>query len=312
MHINITLGDPAGIGPEVTFKALRSIKTHPGIVLFMHPKNEAYIDLHEEFPPYMGSIKAGEIKTVFVAESLKPNSEPNHPINAQIAYEALLSAIENCKQTSASLVTAPISKAGFLAANIPYTGHTTLLQSSFNTPNASMAFHSKDLNVILSTIHIPLMSVEKTLTTELLTSTIKNAIAFARTLGIKKPRIGVAGLNPHASENGQFGSFESSIITPLINSLSMPEASVSGPVSPDVIFRQAVEKQWDVVVALYHDQGLIPIKLLAFDSAVNVTVGLPICRTSPDHGTAYDIAGKNIANPTAMAAAIEYAIKYGQ
>lgn len=307
--ICITLGDPAGIGPEVTFKAIKTTHSHPGIILFMH--EQCHPNNHSTLSEFNGHIAPGEIKKVHVGKSLTPTTHPNDPINAQIAHEALIEALNYCKINNSALVTAPISKAGFLAAKLPFTGHTTLLKDYFNAPNASMAFHSKDLNVILSTIHIPLSQVEASLTPALITETIKNAITFGQTLGIKKPRIAIAGLNPHASENGQFGSFENNTLTPIIQSLSFPNASISGPISPDIIFRQAYDKQWDIVVALYHDQGLIPVKLLAFDSAVNVTIGLPICRTSPDHGTAYDIAGKGIANPNAMASAIKYAITYG-
>ena len=306
--ICITLGDPAGIGPEVTFKALKNIKSHPGIILFMHPAMNSF---NSEFSDFNGHISSGEIKVIHVAGHLTPSMLKDDATNATIAHEALQSAIKHCKKHKTSLVTAPISKAGFLAAKIPFTGHTTLLKKMFNCPDASMAFHSKKLNVVLCTIHLPLSKVEPTLTQSLINSSIKNAIQFGQSLGINQPRIAVAGLNPHASEHGQFGSFEKTTLIPLLNRSNYLDGTIHGPISPDIVFRQALENQFDVVVAMYHDQGLIPIKLLAFDSAVNVTIGLPICRTSPDHGTAYDIAGKGIANPSAMTAAIEYAIKYG-
>ena len=171
-----------------------------------------------------------------------------------------------------------------------------------------MAFYSEQLSVILATIHIPLMSVETALNSDTIKNTLANAKLFANQLGITNPKIGIAGLNPHASEHGQFGDFESKVLTPTLTKFKEnDDTAIIGPVS-DVIFRQALDGDIDIVVALYHDQGLIPLKLLAFDSAVNVTVGLPICRTSPDHGTAYDIAGKNIANPNSMLAAIKYCI----
>ena len=134
---------------------------------------------------------------------------------------------------------------------------------------------------------------------------------FAKNIQLEQVRIAIAGLNPHASENGQFGTFESSIMKPSLASVAPFNGTLTGPISPDAVFRQTMNGTYDIVIALYHDQGLIPLKMIAFDSAVNVTIGLPICRTSPDHGTAYDIAGKNIANPDAMIAAINYAIKYG-
>ena len=308
--ICITTGDPAGIGPEVTFKALRKLQQHPGIIIFMHPQLLDAAKRGLSIQKYDGTVHKNEIKYMPIGQAHAIQQAPNDATNAQIAYEALTEAIKICKKSHAPLVTAPISKAGFLAANIPYTGHTTLLQDAFNSPNASMAFYSNDLKIILGTIHIPLSDVETALTPERLHTTIQNAQQFATNIGISNPKIAMAGLNPHASENGQFGSFENNTLIPIIHDYSDTNITLQGPISPDVVFRDAHEGKHDIVIALYHDQGLIPLKLLAFDSAVNVTIGLPICRTSPDHGTAYDIANKNIANPNAMLAAIQYAIKY--
>ncbi len=301
--IAITLGDPAGVGPEVTTKALQQLPNHDGIILFGHKEQLSDIPLFE------GTIEPNTVYSHPIQTPLTPTDKKDDPDNARIAYESITSALHFCNTHSMNLVTAPISKAGFLAASIPYTGHTTLLKDFFNSPNASMAFYSDQLSVILATIHIPLMSVETALTSDTIKSTLANAKLFANQLGITNPKIGIAGLNPHASEHGQFGDFESNVLTPTLTEFKEDNnTAIIGPVSPDVIFRQALDGDIDVVVALYHDQGLIPLKLLAFDSAVNVTVGLPICRTSPDHGTAYDIAGKNIANPNSMLAAIKYCI----
>ena len=172
-----------------------------------------------------------------------------------------------------------------------------------------MGFYSDQLRVVLATIHVPLSSVEPLLTPDLIRLTVNNAVRFSSDLGISHPKIAIAGLNPHASEYGQFGDFESNVLLPTLQTISFDDATLIGPISPDVVFRQALDGAFDIVVSMYHDQGLIPLKLLAFDSAVNVTIGLPICRTSPDHGTAYDIAGTNAANPSAMKAAIEYALQ---
>tara|TARA_A100001015_G_scaffold251744_1_gene290931 strand:- start:2681 stop:3616 length:936 start_codon:yes stop_codon:yes gene_type:complete len=308
--ICITIGDIAGIGPEVIIKSLKQRTNHPPIIIFLH---ESVLNLFLKelsMKELNGDVLENNIYFFISGKNHHASAQPNHPNNANIAFDALNDAISYCKKYKGSLVTAPISKAGFLAANIPFTGHTTLLKTIFNCPNASMAFYSDKLKILLATIHIPLSKVESKLTSGVVKETLVNAEKFANQINIKKPTIGIAGLNPHASENGQFGTFENQILTPVIKSMKKPQ--FIGPVSPDVIFRQALSKQYDIVVAMYHDQGLIPLKLLSFDSAVNVTIGLPICRTSPDHGTAYDIAGKNKANPNSMIAAIDYAIQYGQ
>ena len=301
--IVISLGDPAGIGPEVTTKAISKIKEHQGIVLVGHQQSL------KEFKAFESTIQPNQIYAATIDTHHQPINAPDHKINGLIAYESIKKALSICATHNIkNFVTAPISKASFLAAKIPYTGHTSLLKDHFKIQTASMAFYSKELAIVLATIHIPLMDVEKSLTSTIINQSITNAELFATQLGIEKPRIGVAGLNPHASENGQFGTFETNILEPLIKSYQSQDSTIIGPISPDVIFRQAYDGEFDIVVALYHDQGLIPLKLLAFDTAVNVTVGLPICRTSPDHGTAYDIAGKNIANPNSMLAAIKYCL----
>lgn len=299
--IAITLGDPAGIGPEVTEKAIQQLTSHPGIILFGHAQHVS------SFEPFTGLLKKNTVYGYPIKTSKQPSLTPDDPSNAIIAYESIQSALACCNEYSIKrLVTAPISKAGLLAANIPYTGHTSMLKDHFNCPNASMAFYSDQLSIVLATIHIPLMQVEENLTSNRIHQSIKNATLFAKQLGIQSPKIGIAGLNPHASEHGQFGDFESSILIPTIKEAQCSETTIIGPISPDVIFRQALNNEFDIVIALYHDQGLIPLKLLAFDTAVNVTIGLPICRTSPDHGTAYDITNQDKANPNSMLAAIKY------
>ena len=308
--ICITIGDIAGIGPEIIIKSLKKRTNHPPIIVFLH-RSVLNLFLKElSMKELNGDVLENNIYFFLSGENHHASVQPNHPNNANIAFDALNDAISYCKKYKGSLITAPISKAGFLAAKIPFTGHTTLLKTIFNCPDASMAFYSDKLKVLLATIHIPLSEVEPKLTTHVIKSTLKNAQSFADQIKLKNPIIGIAGLNPHASENGQFGTFENQILTPAIS--AMKNKQFVGPVSPDVIFRQAISKKYDIVVAMYHDQGLIPLKLLSFDSAVNVTIGLPICRTSPDHGTAYDIAGKNKANPNSMIAAIDYAIQYGK
>jgi 4-hydroxythreonine-4-phosphate dehydrogenase len=312
MPICITLGDPAGIGPEVTFKAIKGIPNHPGIILFAHHNTLKHADNALRIKPYSGSVEPNGVAAIEVAHQLSPNNHPNDPTNAKIAFECLETALNHCKQHGSPLVTAPISKAGFFNAGIPFTDHTTWLKHAFNCPNAGMAFYSTPLNVVLATIHIALDQVPKALTKDCIHAALTNAITIAATLGINSPTIAIAGLNPHAGEHGQFGRFEVDALPAILESFAHGTANIVGPISPDTVFKGAVDGQYDIVVAMYHDQGLIPVKLLAFDHAVNVTVGLPICRTSPDHGTAYSIANKQMANPSAMASAIQFAINYGQ
>ncbi len=199
------------------------------------------------------------------------------------------------------LVTAPISKTAWKMADIHYTGHTTALKALSNAETVSMAFYTPNLRTILTTIHISLMQVSKQLTKNRLNTTISHAQLFCQQLGITNPKIAVAGLNPHAGEGGLFGT-EEHTIKGVIDS---HDASITGPYPPDTLYYRAYQGEFDIVVSLYHDQGLIPIKLIGFHDAVNVTVGLPFIRTSPDHGTAFDIAGKEQANSSSMQAAIE-------
>jgi 4-hydroxythreonine-4-phosphate dehydrogenase len=172
-----------------------------------------------------------------------------------------------------------------------------------------MTFYSEPLKVMLATIHIPLSKVSQKISTERLIETITLAQAFVLDLGVAVPRIAVAGLNPHAGEHGLFGDEEERIICPAIKEAQNMGIAVSGPYPGDTVFKRAVDGEFDLVIAQYHDQGLIPLKLLAFDSAVNVTVGLPFVRTSVDHGTAFDIAGKNKADPLSLQEAIALAIR---
>ena len=185
-------------------------------------------------------------------------------------------------------------------ANITHTGHTTALQSLSKSGPVSMAFYTPTLKTILTTIHIPLMHVASQLTPKKLQQTINHGILFCQNLGITSPKIAVAGLNPHAGEGGLFGNEEAR----LTNVIKQYDDTVSGPYPPDTLYYRASQGDFDLVVSLYHDQGLIPIKLIGFHDAVNVTIGLPFIRTSPDHGTAFDISGQGTANESSTKAAI--------
>ncbi|HSV27543.1 MAG TPA: 4-hydroxythreonine-4-phosphate dehydrogenase PdxA, partial [Sedimentisphaerales bacterium] len=209
-----------------------------------------------------------------------------------------------------AVVTAPISKQSWQLAGAPWPGHTEMLQARCKSPRKAMMFVAGPLRVALATIHEPLMEVRHKFTIGCVHEPIDLMNdALMEYWGIEKPHIAVAGLNPHAGENGQFGDEEIRVIGPAVMMSQESGINVTGPYPADTLFVRAFKGEFDGVVAMYHDQGMIPVKLLAFDSAVNVTLGLPIIRTSPAHGTAFDIAGKGIASPSSMKAAIRLAIQ---
>lgn len=278
-RILITLGDPAGIGPEVIDKALASGQIPPG---------------HEI--TVLGDRSAG-----------RPGAPDAR--SAAAALDALHQSVDALKSgTADAVVTGPVSKEGLQAVGFPFPGQTEFFADAFGLENYGMLLTGPTLTVGLATIHEPLSRVPELLTTEAIVRIGRLTAGFLRRRGITAPRIAVAGLNPHAGEGGAFGNEESRIITPAIEQLNAAGiASFTGPAVPDAIFRDASLGHHHAVIAMYHDQGLIPLKLLDFDSAVNVTLGLPKPRTSPDHGTAFGIAGKNLADPSSMIAAIRLA-----
>jgi 4-hydroxythreonine-4-phosphate dehydrogenase len=203
-----------------------------------------------------------------------------------------------------ALATAPVNKEAFRLAGLPWSGHTDLLAHLTGAKHVAMMFYSDVLRVVLATIHMPLADVPRALTQATLESTIDLTARELPRFGVDRPRIGLAGLNPHAGEHGLFGLEEQEALAPAVAACRSRGVDVSGPFPGDTIFVRAVRGEFDVVVACYHDQGLIPVKLLAFGEAVNVTLGLPIIRTSVDHGTAFDIAGRGVADPGSMIAAV--------
>ncbi len=303
--IGITTGDPSGIGPEVTLKATEAIGLDE--ILLIGPLS--IIDREKRrlkishLPEVIDVGDGGEIA------HRRPSRE-----GGEIAYRTLIQAIELLKTGKiTSLVTAPVSKRAINIAGYDFKGHTELLADAFGVKKYAMFFHSDSLNVALVTRHTPLSSVVKELTTQRIYDTIKLTYKFlSKNRGVlkssKNPRIGVLGLNPHAGEGGNIGFEEEEIIVPAIELAKREGMDVKGPLVPDTAFRQD-RNNFDVFIAMYHDQGLIPLKLLAFETAVNITLGLPFIRTSPSHGTAYDIAGKGIADFKSMEKAIRMAIK---
>ncbi|MEX0744012.1 MAG: 4-hydroxythreonine-4-phosphate dehydrogenase PdxA, partial [Phycisphaeraceae bacterium] len=208
-----------------------------------------------------------------------------------------------------AIVTAPVCKESWQMASCRFPGHTEFLQHRTKSKRVAMMFQAPKLNVVLATMHVALMDIRNLLTIGRVFDPIELGHAAMQQIGVPSPRIAVCGLNPHASENGQFGDEERRVIKPAIDMARDLGIDAQGPFPADTVFGPAINGKFDLVVAMYHDQGLIPVKMLAFDEAVNITLGLPIIRTSPDHGTAFNIVGKNQANPGSMQAAIRLAAK---
>jgi 4-hydroxythreonine-4-phosphate dehydrogenase len=276
-RVAITVGDPAGIGPEIAARAA------------IDPRVLAACDPLIYGPPDGVSFRPG----VLSAES------------GRAAYDTIVRAVEDVRRGAAdAIATAPINKEAWRLAGLPWSGHTDLLAHLTGAGDVAMMFHSDRLRVVLATIHIPLADVPRALTRESLESTIVLTAKELPRFGYVAPRIAVAGLNPHAGEHGLFGREEEDVMVPAVAACRARGVDVSGPFPADTLFVRADRGEFDVVIACYHDQGLIPVKLLAFGHAVNVTLGLPIVRTSVDHGTAFDIAGKGEADPESLIAAV--------
>jgi 4-hydroxythreonine-4-phosphate dehydrogenase len=273
----VTVGDPAGIGPEIAAKAARE----PRVLDVCEPILYAPAP-SLSFAPGVMSAEAG-----------------------RAAYDCIVRAVADARSGAVQAVaTAPINKLAWSHAGLPWKGHTDLLAHLCGVSRVAMLFHAPELNVVLATVHVPLAEVPRLLTRELMLETIDLTARAMPSFGIASPRIAVAGLNPHAGEDRLIGSEEVDTIRPAIAAARAAGVDVSGPFPADTVFVRAARGEFDVVVACYHDQGLIPVKLLAFGRAVNVTIGLPITRTSVDHGTAFDIAGKDVADAGSMIEAV--------
>ena len=316
LELIITPGDIAGVGPEVMLKAYNELieDDHDDFdldevkFLFVGPETfwkKTAEDLDLE--PPTDFLTNEEIE-----EALPDNYEIGH-ISAEcgnFAMVCLKYATNYCQEAhQRALITAPLNKEGIRMAGYRNAGHTDFLAAETNSTDATMAFYTPDLKVVLVTHHIPLSQVPTAITSDAILSKIVQADILAKKLGVKEPRIAVAGLNPHAGENGLLGPEDLDIIAPAVEDARIIGIDARGPYPPDTLFHFAKNKKYDVVVAMYHDQGLIPIKLLAFDQAVNLTLGLPFVRTSPDHGTAYNLAGENQADHHSALQAIKLAAR---
>lgn len=327
--LGVTMGDPGGIGPEVLVKALadpaRRAKARFRIFgtsgALMEACDRARIDpfwWRVEFTsdhlgdamnqdcvlidyepqgrrilyPRAATTKGGDYSYRFVEDAITAaEKRPNHSVHID------------------GIVTAPISKQAWAMAGRKFPGHTELLARRFLAKRVAMMFEAPRMRVTLVTVHIPLLNLMHSLTIGRIFDAIDLTHIALKEQGIYRPRIAVCGLNPHAGEGGLIGDEEERLIVPALNLAQHQAINATGPFPADTIFNAALEGRYDAVVAMYHDQGLIPVKLLSRDEAVNVTLGLPTVRTSPDHGTAYDIAGSNRANAGSMAAAVDAAIR---
>jgi 4-hydroxythreonine-4-phosphate dehydrogenase len=304
----ITLGDPTGIGPEVVAGALAAQTDTVLRRIRVHGDPEVL----ERAARAMG-VESPAV--VFAPSASFGPHQPGHPDEAagvaQVSW--LEDAIASARRGEvAALVTAPISKTWARRAGFAFPGHTELLAERFGGAEVAMMFAGPRLKVVLATVHVPLRDVARTLDpSRIATVTALLGRALRDDFGVAAPRIGVVGLNPHAGEGGLLGKEEHEVIAPAIGlaRAAAPGLTITGPLVPDVAFRDALDGRHDGLVAMYHDQALIPVKLVDFESAVNVTLGLPIVRTSPDHGTAYDIAGQGKARSASFAAALRLAVE---
>ena len=284
-RIAITAGDPAGIGPEIARRAAAD----PTILAVCDP-----VIYGASAPEELSAYERGRVSAAA----------------GDAAYQAILSAVDDALARRVdAIATAPINKEAFAAAGLQWKGHTDLLAHLTGAPEGVMMFYSDALRVILATVHIPLAAVPSRITQAGIERLLDLAARELPRFGVRQPRIAVAGLNPHAGENGLLGEEDERVLRPAVVAAARRGIDARGPYPADTLFLRALRGEFDVVVACYHDQGLIPVKMAAFGKAVNVTLGLPIIRTSVDHGTAFDIAGKGLADPSSMIEAVKLAAR---
>jgi 4-hydroxythreonine-4-phosphate dehydrogenase len=315
----VTLGDPAGIGPDVTlaaWSAREALALHPFLV-YGDPQV-----LRQRAQALALDVPMAIVDRPDEAAAAFARALPVLPTRAP-AERRIVATIEEATAavaggTALALVTNPIAKASLSAAALDYPGHTAFLGLLASRHYGGRSFRpvmmlvADELKVVPATVHIALADVPRTLTRALIAQTIRiTAAALVEDFGIDRPRIAVAGLNPHAGEQGLIGSEEATAIAPAIAEMVRQGLAVSGPHSADTLFHEEARRTYDAAIAMYHDQALIPLKTLAFDRGVNVTLGLPFVRTSPDHGTAYALAGTGRARPGSFIAALQLAARLG-
>ena len=321
--IGITMGDPVGIGPEIILLSLinpsiyevcRPLVIGDSRILGAAKKIiQSRLEIEAIKKPDAGTYRCGIVDVLNISE-LDPDKttwgKPTVQTGGAMVRYITTAADLAIKQRIEAMVTCPINKMAMQLSGCHYSGHTELLAERSKSNEFAMMLAGERLRVVLVTIHVPLRDVPDILSRQKIVKTIKLTWqALNERFGIKAPRIAVSGLNPHAGEGGMFGDEEENIIAPAIHDAEAQGSYASGPFPPDTVFYHAAKRRYDAVVCMYHDQGLIPFKLIHFNTGVNTTLGLPIIRTSVDHGTAYDIAGAGIANPGSLIAAINMAAR---
>lgn len=321
--IAITMGDPAGIGPEIIIKTFgdKKIFTQCRPLVLGDERILSYttrwmkttVVIKKIMDPEEGEFKAGIMNLIPLTNLIPDDITVGRPQRkgGEAAYRYIEKGVKMAQAGSVdALVTAPLSKEALNSAGHPFPGHTELLATMTGVEDQVMMLAGPRLRVALVTTHLSLREVPLALSTERIRRTIMITFQWLKEyFGIKDPKLAVASLNPHAGEGGLFGSEEKKIIMPAIEECRQEGIAVVGPLSPDSLFYYAAHGKYDAVVSMYHDQGLIPLKLLHFRDGVNITLGLPIIRTSVDHGTGYDIAGQGMADPTSLINAILMASK---
>lgn len=314
------MGDPAGVGPEIIVKALSLPELRdvcvPTVIGDMTVLRRAAdlvnpsLHLRPVSSPASSQAPSGTLDIINMGSGSVPEHKGPTAEGGRASAACIKKAVELAMNKEVdAIVTSPISKEALKMAGLSWPGHTEMLAELTGTRDYAMMLVGGPLRVILATIHTALRSVPGLITKEQVLRTIGLASRACAMLGIEKPRIAVAGLNPHGGEAGMFGDEEAIAIRPAVEEAQGLGIPASGPYPPDTVFHKAYRGETDIVVCMYHDQGLIPLKMIAFATGVNVTVGLPIVRTSPDHGTAYDIAWKGVADPSSMVAAIRLAAR---
>ncbi len=315
-RIAITTGDPGGIGPEISLRAIIELRKEGfefiPYLIGDRPVIDEVINITGLDIPRDTIV----IDSAITASYKKGDDSPEGGI---ASFNYIKKAVELALSREVNaIVTGPVSKKSLSLANLKWHGHTEMLAELTGTREYGMMFYAdmressfikKELRLILTTIHVPLRDVPSMITEENVLSTIKLAKKGAEIFGIKNPKILVSGLNPHAGEKGILGREEEDIIKPAIEKAISSGIDARGPYPPDTVFYHYLRDDFDIIVSMYHDHGLTPFKMLAFQKGVNITVGLPFIRTSPDHGTAYDIAWKGVADPSSMKEAIKLALR---
>jgi 4-hydroxythreonine-4-phosphate dehydrogenase len=317
--VGVTMGDPAGIGPEIVAAALADpdlgcraiVLGDAGIMARAARLVAPSATVRTIGDPSEARFARGTIEVLAVTSL--PATLPYGRVQAEAGRAAVAyirTGIELAQAGKISAIaTAPIHKEALKAAGAPWPGHTEMLAELSQAPHHAMMLFNDELRVLLVTIHLSLLDAIRSLTIEKELIAMRLADRAARQLGVAKPRVAVAGVNPHAGENGLFGREDLDIVRPAVERARAEGIDASGPWPGDTVFMQARQGKFDIVVAQYHDQGLIPVKYLGIEHGVNVTVGLPFVRTSVDHGTAFDIAGTGRANPESMKVAIRQAAR---